>query len=247
MLDSVICLLKYIFGKNKILKKKIKKITGVFPSNLKHYKISFIHKSLSTMNKNGEIVNNERLEYLGDAVLDVIVGDFLFKKYPNADEGFLTQTRSKIVNKNTLYDLAKLTKLHRLIVLNNNQNISKKNIYGDAFEAFIGAFYLDKGFKKTYKFVIEEVVIKYLSLDKLVEDNNNYKSLLIEWSQKYKKPVIFYTDYETNSSKYFVSYVRIDNQNWGDGIALTKKEAEQKAAKSALSKINENSHLFENN
>jgi ribonuclease-3 len=245
--DSIISFLRYIIGKNKDFKFKIRKITGFYPKKIKFYQKALIHRSASTLNKNGEIVNNERLEYLGDAVLDVIIGDFLFRKYPEADEGFLTQTRSKLVNKNTLFDLAKNIKLHRLIILHNNQNISKKNIYGDAFEAFIGAIYLDKGFKKTYKFVIDQVINKFLNLDKIVDFNNNYKSILIEWSQKYKKQVLFYTDLESVSSKYFISYVRIDNQNWGEGIAFSKKEAEQKAAKNAIEKIEENSELFEIN
>lgn len=245
MLDSVFSFIKYYFGRNKILKKRIRNITGIYPNNIKHYKISLTHKSASSIEKNGEVVNNERLEYLGDAVLDLIVGDFLFRKFPHADEGFLTQTRSKIVNKNTLYDLARFIKLHRLIILNNNQNISKKNIYGDAFEAFIGALYLDKGYKTTYNFLIKKVITKHLNIDKLIVDNNNYKSLLIEWSQKYKKPIIFYTDYENSSSKYFISYVRIDNQNFGEGLGLTKKDAEQKAAKSALEKIEHTDFGFE--
>lgn len=238
MLDSIISFLKYLFGKNKILKLEIKKIIGFFPNKVQFYEKALIHRSASVLNDKGKIVNNERLEYLGDAVLDVIIGDFLFKKYPNSDEGFLTQSRSKLVNRTTLYDLAKLIKLHHLIIMVDSDNTSKKNIYGDAFEAFIGALYLDKGFRKTYKTVINRLFLRHLDLEKIIQVNTNYKSLIIEWSQKFKKNVVFYTEPENEKSKYFISIVRIDNENLGEGMGISKKDAEQKAAHKALEYIN---------
>jgi len=250
VLKSIISFLGFIFGKEKSLRRSIKNITGFYPTALSYYKKAFIHKSASLVNNKGKIVNNERLEYLGDAVLDLIIGDFLFKKYPDTDEGFLTQTRSKIVNRTTLHDLTKLLKLHHLLKINTSQNISKKNIYGDALEAFIGAVYLDKGYKIAYDFVKTKIIEKHIDIDNLVDFNNNYKSLLIEWSQKYKTEVSFYTELEHENSKYFISYVRVENENWGKGIALSKKEAEQKAAKETMEYIKNNNvieYLLEKN
>jgi len=237
VLDRIISFLKFVFSKDKALITSIRFITGFYPNKIIYYKKALIHRSASYIDKSGKIVNNERLEYLGDAVLDLIIGDFLFKKYPNTDEGFLTQTRSKIVNRTTLHDITKLLKLHYLIKINTNQNISKKNIYGDALEAFIGAVYLDKGYEKAYKFVKTKIIDKHLNIDLLVDFNSNYKSLLIEWSQKYKQEISFYTEQEYEGSKYFVSLVRVDGVNWGQGTALSKKEAEQKAAKQTMEYI----------
>ncbi len=240
MLENIFSFLKFTFSRDKAFCLCIKNIVGFFPNNVEYYRKALIHRSASIVNSKGKIINNERLEYLGDAVLGLIVGDLLFRKFPDTDEGFLTQTRSKIVNRNTLYELTKQLEIQHLIKVSADQSISKKNIYGDALEAFIGAVYLDLGFQKTYKFVEEVIINKHLNLDKLIDSNSNYKSLLVEWAQKYKKQVNTYTEPEYEGSKYFVSVIRVEEQNIGEGMALSKKEAEQKAAKEALDYIKNN-------
>ena len=239
MFDSIISSIRYIFGNKKKLKKDIKKILGFFPNNIDYYQIAFLHRSATYTDHTGKIVNNERLEYLGDAILDAVIGDFLYKKYPYEDEGFLTQTRSKIVNSENLFILAKQINLQKFIILHTKHPVSKKNIYGDAFEAFIGAVYLDKGYNKTYKFIIKKIVKKLINLKHLINTDTNYKSQIIEWGQKYQVKVEFITKLEENKSDKFLSTIIIKDEKYGEGRGISKKEAEQDAAKIALEKINE--------
>ena len=239
MFDNFISFIRYIFGNKKKLKKDIKKISGFFPNNINYYQTAFLHRSATYTDHTGKIVNNERLEYLGDAILDAVIGDFLYKKFPYKDEGFLTQTRSKIVNSENLFILAKQIELQKFIVLHTNHPISKKNIYGDAFEAFIGAIYLDKGYKKTYYFIINKIVKKFINLKHLINTDTNYKSQIIEWGQKYQVVVNFTTKLEENRTDKFISTVIIKNENYGEGRGVSKKEAEQDAAKKAIENINE--------
>lgn len=213
--------------------RELKNILGFSPNNIRYYELAFLHKSAS-VKKKGKLLNNERLEFLGDAVLDMVIAEYLFKKYPYRDEGFLTQTRSKIVNGANLHKLARKLNLHKLVVANMQNGRGQKSIYGDTFEAFIGAIYLDKDYKTAKKFIIERVIRKHINIPRLVSIDTNYKSQLIEWGQKYKLPVMFYTDLESPDSKYFVSHIRVDNKSCGFGRGISKKEAEQKAAKDSL-------------
>jgi len=218
-------------------KKELKGVLGFYPINLEYFKTAFLHKSATYIDHTGRTVNNERLEYLGDTILDAIIGNFLFQKFPKEDEGFLTQTRSKIVNRKKLYSLAKKIGIVKFIILHTNQSISKKNIYGDAFESFIGAIYLDRGFDATSEFVINQIVNKYIDLQELIDTDNNYKSQIIEWSQKHHKEILFITD--TCKKEFnFISYVILKDEIIGKGKANSKKEAEQKAAEKAIEKIN---------
>ena len=155
--------------------------------------------------------------------------------------------RSKIVNGENLSQLAKNIGLHKLVV-SNTTGSSRKNIYGDAFEAFIGAIYIDRGYKVTENFIINHVIKNYVDLVELETVDTNFKSQLIEWGQKYKKDVSFYTDLESYDSKNFISYVKIESEIFGSGTGKSKKEAEQNAAKETLKKIEakesiENIHL----
>jgi len=230
---------KSLFSPHRELYKTLKEILGFYPTNIRYYEKAFIHRSASYIKYNGLLVNNERMEYLGDAILDAIVADFLFNHFPNEDEGFLTQMRSKIVNGDKLFEFSKSIGLPSLIVMNNDASISKKHIYGDAFEALIGAIYLDKGYKKTTEFVIHKIIKVYIDLNLLESMDTNFKSKLIEWGQKYKREIAFYTDFESFNSKYFISYVRVDNETFGSGVGLSKKQAEQKAAKETLIQVGE--------
>ncbi len=233
--------LNIIFCKDKYFLRKIREITGFIPGDLSLYRIALTHKSAS-YNKKGKKINNERLEYLGDSILDAVVSDYLYKRYKNKKEGFLTEMRSKIVNGEKLKELAVKLGVAELIIQKANiNNIENSKIYEDAFEAFIGAVYLDKGFKKVYNFIQKRIIEQHIDIDKLKIINNNYKSQLIEWSQKTKNNIEFVTKTDNKDEHYklFVSELILDENKLGKGKGLTKKEAEQKAAYKALIKLGE--------
>ncbi len=246
MLKTILGRVKYLVSPKRKFRGTLRRYLGFYPNELKYYELAFLHRSASLIDNKGLVINNERLEYLGDSVLDAVIADFLYYRFPSGDEGFLTQMRSKIVNGTNLSELARLLRINKLVVTNISQSVSKKHIYEDAFEAFIGAMYLDYGYMFVKKYVINHLLVKYIDVDKLLTINSNYKSQLIEWGQKYKKEVEFYTDLESYNSKYFVCYVRIEGENVSSGTGLSKKEAEQKASKVALEKIESNPPI-ENN
>ena len=226
---------KILFRKDKDLLISLREILGYYPKNLSFYKTAFTHRSAS-FNINGERINNERLEFLGDSILDAIISDFLYHKYPNFKEGFLTEMRSKIVNGEKLKELAHFIRLNEFII---QKGTSAKGvitkIHEDAFEALIGAIYLDKGYHKTYKFVKHKIIEKYIDFEDLEDLNLNYKSQLIEWAQKIKKPVSFVSKTGLDEEKCFNSEVVFDTKIIGKGKGHSKKEAEQNAAKEAIS------------
>lgn len=189
--------------------------------------------------------DNERLEFLGDSILDAVISEVLYKRFPSADEGFLTQMRTKIVNGESLSELANKTGVSNLIMLNPVQNLSRK-IAEDAFEAFIGAIYLDKGYEAVMRFVEVEVFSKHINLQKLPEVENNYKSRVYEWTQKHKIPDLKYdTQADTKNKKWFVSKVLIKGVIIGKGKGRNKITAEQKASERAYKEIlhNETKYL----
>lgn len=225
---------KILFRKDKGLLISLWEILGFYPKNLNFYKTAFTHRSAS-FKINGERINNERLEFLGDSILDAVISDFLYHKYPNAKEGFLTEMRSKIVNGEKLKELARLTRLNEFIVQKGSTtkgDITK--IHEDAFEALIGAIYLDKGYHRAYKFVKSKIIEKYIDFEDLEDLNLNYKSQLIEWAQKIKKPVSFVSKTDPDEIKCFSSEVVFDDKTIGIGKGSSKKEAEQNAAKIAI-------------
>lgn len=232
----------HFFDRNFSSKKKffqqIKAVTGFYPYNISLYELAFVHRSASVSCK-GTFCNNERLEYLGDAILSSIVAEYLFNKFPDKDEGFLTKMRSKIVNRESLFDLAEKTKITTFVVSNIKEPANKRYIYGDAFEALIGAIYIDRGYRKAQKFVIDNLIHKYLDISQLEHSDTNYKSQLIEWSQKYKKELVFNTTEEVDPLKnvQFVCWVKIDDEFLGAGKGKSKKEAEQNAAERALENL----------
>lgn len=214
-------------------------ILGFLPTRIKLYEMAFIHKSASVVMQNGDMINNERLEYLGDAILDAVVADYLFKKFPDKNEGFLTKMRSKMVKRKHLNLLAYRIGLNQLVISQTNPVNLSKHLYGNAFEALIGAIYLDKGFKKSCHFV-ERIIDRFVDIEKLKLSESDYKSKLIEWAQKNKVEVIFDSHEEltgVNKIPQFVSYIKMLNEELGRGVGNSKKDAEQKAAKSALENI----------
>jgi ribonuclease III len=218
----------------------LKDLLGFYPGKLKLYDLAFVHKSASYTDSIGKIINNERLEYLGDAVLGSVVAEYLYNRFPHRGEGFLTQMRSKLVNRTFLTHLTHETGLDRFVKSRTIGNANSSHIYGDAMEALIGAIYLDKGYETAKYVVVKRFLNSYVNLNELEGTDNNYKSQLIEWGQKNKMEVSFHTDEEfSENSKYsvFVSSITIQDVEKGRGYGSSKKESQQNAAREALKLI----------
>ncbi len=220
----------------------LRKIIGFRTANLRIYEAAFIHRSASFALPDGQRINNERLEFLGDAVLDAILSDYLFEKFPDASEGFMTKIRSRIVNREILNQLAISMGIDKILVSNVRSNNSTRNLYGDALEALIGALFVDKGFKKTKNLFIKRVFNKYLDLEKIVYTDSDYKSLVFEWIQKHKTNLTFgykeEYDFKLKKSVFSATLI-INNEEFGTGQGASKKEAEQEAAGKAWAKLKE--------
>jgi ribonuclease-3 len=216
---------------NQKLISAIRTIAGFTPSNLELYRLATLHSSKSK-EKNGFRESNERLEYLGDAILGAAVADYLFKKYPYENEGFLTEIRSRIVNREVLNMLAHRIGIGAIIQFDKRNTQLQKVILGNTLEAIVGAVYLDKGYARCKKFVIDKLILPYMDLGVVVSSNANYKSKVIEWSQRNNKAIRFESTSlkEARGSKEFSSQVWIDETPYGFGYGQTKKKAEQDAA-----------------
>jgi len=233
----------YILDKREF-SSRLEKIFGIRTRNLKLYEIAFIHRSATFALPDGKKVNNERLEYLGDAVISAILSDYLFEKFPDATEGFMTKIRSRIVNREILNHLAVSMGINKILISNISSVHPTKNLYGDALEALMGSLFLDKGFKKTKKIFIKNVLNKYLDLDLIIKTDTDYKSLVFEWVQKNKSSLIFTynEEYDFNLKKsVFSTTLIIDKKELGAGQGTSKKEAEQEAARLAWLRLKDNS------
>lgn len=222
---------------------RLRRIIGFRTTNLRIYEAAFIHRSASFTLPDGKRINNERLEFLGDAVLDTILSDYLFEKFPDANEGFMTKIRSRIVNREILNHLAISMGIDKILVSNVSSNSSTRNLYGDALEALIGALFVDKGFKKTKNLFIKRVFNKYLDLSQIVDTDTDYKSLVFEWIQKHKTNLTFEykEEYDFKLKKsVFSATLLINKEEFGRGQGASKKEAEQEAAGKAWAKLKEN-------
>jgi len=208
---------KFIFQPDKNFLRLLKRIIGFVPGNCEPYQLALVHKSISFSIFKNVSINNERLEYLGDAVLDTIIAEYLFKKYPDKDEGFLTQMRSKIVNRENLNHIAIKLGISNIIKTKLNGD-NHKSIYGDALEALIGALYLDKGFNRTKKIVLERIIQNHININKLQDTENDFKSRIIEWGQKNKKDISFANFEEFNeNTTVFISHLIIVDEIIGRG------------------------------
>ena len=186
MLNKIIDRIKLPFRKEKELYLSLYQIIGVLPHNLSYYKTALLHKSVARRNEKGKPVNNERLEFLGDAILDAIVGDIVYARFPGKREGFLTNTRSKIVQRETLNRLANDLGITKLILSSGHSQSHNSYLGGNAFEALVGALYLDHGYTACMKFMQRQILGDLINIDKLAYKEVNFKSKLIEWTQKHK-------------------------------------------------------------
>ncbi len=206
---------------------------GFIPHNIDLYKLALIHKSASLVLEDGSHINNERLEYLGDAVIEAVTSDYLYIEYPLENEGFLTQLRSKIVSRQSLNRLSKSIGLDKHIISVSSGNFTQKHITGDAFEALIGAIYLDMGYEFTNRLLINNIYYKHLDINELLVSETDFKSRLIEWAQKEHHSIEFRTSSDKDSTSVrplFYSKVVVAGVEVGHGIGESKKEAEQRAA-----------------
>ena len=233
----------YVLDKQEFAS-SLKDLLGFRTRNLRLYEVAFIHRSASYTLPDGKRINNERLEYLGDAILDAILSDYLFEKFPDAHEGFMTKIRSRIVNREILNQLALSMGIDKILVSNIGPGQVTRNLFGDALEALIGALFLDKGFKKTKKLFISKVLNCFLDLENIVNTDTDYKSLVFEWVQKYKTNLTFTFNEEYDSDlkkSVFSSTLKINGEIFGIGQGSSKKEAEQEAAGQAWVKLKDSS------
>ena len=234
MFDFILRPIRRNFGRNKSYYRIIDDMFGFIPNNIELYKLALVHKSAS-IDVRGHSINNERLEFLGDAVIESITSDYLFIEYPDYDEGRLTKLRSKLVSRQSLNAIACKLGLDKHIICCHSINATQKHIFGDAFEAMMGAIYLDQGYNFANRLLINKIYSANLSLEEVDETETDFKSRLIEWGQKNHHTVLFRTKGTptgTGATRSFRCTVLIDNLEVGHGIGSSKKEAEQRAAQS---------------
>ena len=235
MIDFILRPIRRNFGRNKSYYRLIDDMFGFIPNNIELYKLALVHKSAS-IDIGGHSINNERLEFLGDAVIESITSDYLFIEYPDYNEGELTKLRSKLVSRQSLNAIACKLGLDKQIICCHSINATQKHIFGDAFEAMMGAIYLDQGYNFANRLLINQIYATKLSLEEVDETETDFKSRLIEWGQKNHHTVVFRTKGNptgAGATRSFHCTVLVDNLEVGHGIGSSKKEAEQKAAQSA--------------
>ncbi len=228
----------YSSSNGKSLCQSVKNIFGFKPGNAHLYKLAFRHKS-TRVDVNGIKINNERLEYLGDAVLSSVVADYLFKKFPYKGEGFLTEMRSKIVCRSNLEKLALKLGFQKLMETSSDTRGPVKSMLGDAFEAFVGALYLDKGYDDAKEIIINNIIGIHMDIDALEHLDTNFKSKLIEWAQKEKRHVEFIVVAERGEkgNRQYEVEVILDGKSAASGIDFSIKGAEKIAAEKACRAI----------
>lgn len=224
----------------------IYKIVGFYPDNIQLYKQAFLHKSQSIEDDEGKWLNNERLEFLGDAILSAVVADIVYKHFQNKREGFLTNTRSKIVSRDSMNRIGLSLGIDHLLRYSINVHAQHEahnsNMLGNALEALIGAIYLDQGFDACYRFIDDVLIKKHIDIDKISETEVNFKSNLIEWGQKNRLPISFeiidsFQDEQSNPVFQTAAVLVETGEHIGIGIGYSKKESQQNAAQMAMKKI----------
>ncbi|MCG8183047.1 ribonuclease III [Tenacibaculum piscium] len=218
---------------DKNLYYELKELLNFKPIKLSHYKKAFTHRSLKLIDRKGIPINYERLEFLGDAMLGSVMASYLYKKVPKGDEGYLTQMRSKVVSREHLNTLGKDLDLIRFVKSNMAEEHISNNLYGNIFEALIGAIYLDRGYNYCHQFIYEQVILPYVDIERLEGKISSYKGYVIEWCQKNKKKYKFesFEDSGNQNKKYFSVTLSVDDKIMGKGRATSKKKAQEIAAK----------------
>ena len=240
-LNDIIDRLKLPFRKEKELYLSLYNITGFYPRNIDFYKQALMHKSVHRRNEKGRPLNNERLEFLGDAILDAVVGHIVYSHFEGKREGFLTNTRSKLVSRDTLGKLANEMGLTKHILSSGHSNSHNSYMAGNAFEALVGAIYLDRGYQACMQFMEKRILSQLINIDKVAFKEVNFKSKLLEWSQKNRVRLEFVMltqekDKES-SSPVFRFQVMLEGIKGECGEGFSKKEAQQIAAKETLQRL----------
>jgi ribonuclease-3 len=236
---------KLLFGKDRQFAKDIQALTGYPPRDTHYYHLAFKHSSLVKTQTLSALECNERLEYLGDSVLGSVVAEYLYRRYPLKDEGFLTEMRSRIVSRNTLNEIGEKLGFEAWIEFNTKNTMFRSSMYGNTLEAFIGALFLDQGYKRTQRFIVKRIIQQHLNIDLIQETNSNFKSLLMEYVQKNKLGSLNYIVHEdrnANSAKQFIVLCEVNKLVIGYGIDSRKKNSEQKASEMAYLMILEKGH-----
>lgn len=241
MLNShIIDRIRLPFRKEKELFSSLYQILGFYPRKIEHYKMALMHKSVAKRNAKGRPVNNERLEFLGDAILDAVVGDIVYRHFEGKREGFLTNTRSKLVQRDTLNRLAQEMGINQLILSSGHNNTHNSYVGGNAFEALVGAIYLDRGYDACMRFMQKRILCKLINIDKVAYKEVNFKSKLIEWSQKNKVRLEFplvSQGKDDTGSPVFMYKTTLEGLEGGSGKGYSKKESQQIAAKATLQRL----------
>lgn len=240
MLSNLLDRIKLHFQKDSELRKALHSMLGFYPRKLEIYRIALAHKSHVYRNRKGRSFNNERLEFLGDAILEAVVSDIVFHRFERRSEGFLTSTRSKIVQRSSLNRLAKEIGLERLLQVPSQRRGHNSNIGGNAFEALVGAIYLDRGYKTCQWFVENKIVGCLLDIENVANKEVNFKSKLLEWTQKNRVQVDFENEEtldEKNDSPLFNSTILLEGLTAGEGRGYSKKESQQRASRDALTRL----------
>ena len=220
-------------GKERDQYNNLRKLLGFMPNDIDLYVLAMTHRSAGLTDGHRNHANNERLEFLGDAVLETVVSHYLFREFPEETEGELTQMRSRIVNRVMLNDISRRMGIENCLVKGDNNNKTQKNVVGNALEALIGAIYLDKGYEFTQRFVEQDIIGKYVDIKDIKNKETDFKSRLIEWCQKSKRSIRFSTVMDKESTTQFPNFksrIIIDGIELGHGHGNSKKEAEQKAS-----------------
>ncbi len=250
LVDNILIPVSLLFRKDRKAYCALKRILGFYPRHLHYYKQALMHKSMHQRTADGQRVNNERLEFLGDAILGAVVGDVVYRHFEGKREGFLTNTRSKLVQRETLNRVAVEIGLDKLIQYSISSASHNSYMCGNAFEALIGAIYLDRGYACCMKFINERILHRLLDIDKVANKEMNYKSKLIEWCQKKKVRFEFkiigqHRERSESYSPVFDSQVLLNGIVCGEGSGYSKKESHQAAAKIAYKRIRADKQLTE--
>lgn len=240
MLNNIIDRIRLPFRKEKELYSSLYDIIGFYPHDISFYKLALMHKSVMRRNAKGKPVNNERLEFLGDAILDAIVGDIVYQHFPGKREGFLTNTRSKLVQRDTLNKLAQEMGINQLILSSGHTSSHNSYMGGNAFEALVGAIYLDQGYNACMRFMNKRILAQMINIDKVAYKEVNFKSKLIEWSQKNKVRLSYeqvLQEKDKNGNPIFKFKVVLEGVEGCSGRGFSKKESQQLASKLTLDKL----------